>query len=710
MIQHASMSGRQPASWLLLMGALSLNAQAEEVFQLPEAHVRLDFAVPLVAPLLPGDQLAVELDGYDVSAMLSCAGSNCSLALPVPLSGGVHQMRAMIFYDNGDIATVLEARVEVGSVPGGAAETVPAASSTERAEEPAAPMEAAAQQYFSALFSTGYRLDQQFDAQAQSVPRLTGNGGLSYLGAGSAEGWRWEAQLDAMYDSQSENNPDAEAWVLPTYRLAASSGAGLGRRAFALGTYNVAREDLLFSAYQRRGAVMSLGDSYDSPMQFDLFGLQSEPLTSAQSRLGYPDSAQERSSGGLLTFTPWQDQPQVLQITSGLIHGESTEGGTGMWAPDQQTRYGGDTWNLALDSRLFENTLWLHADYASTRFDSDGIGYAKGERQGTAHDLSAQLNSGSLIPSGPFDQWSLTLQNKQVGLDFYSLGNLGMPGDLLLNRANWQGYLGNLQLEAELARETNNVDDQADIATQSVERQLVNAYYYPMVDSEALPWRVLGMPSLNAGVSFTRRRQDGDDAQLFGYDLNDQTREYLAGVNFYQNYWNWSLQQTWQQTDDYSSPIEQQGYQVYEPPSDQRNRFTTLQVGFVPLDQLSINTSWQWNKLQETDDGSVSRNTGQGLDMAWQIVPQRWQLNASYFRGHDSSDFAEADFLGDDIRQQTANLQLTWSVAQPQGLKPGLDWFLRTSYAQFDSALFDQSLNSWQVLLGFNLRWDTHTQ
>jgi len=393
---------------LLLLGSLAHIAHAETVLNLEPAQDHLNFSVPLDAPLAAGDQLAVELDGYDVTALLSCTGGDCQLALPVPLAGGSHPLRAMIFYDNGDIATVLEARVQVaGSAidgAGAAEDEQPGAPDTTATDSPGAPVSGAAkmavQQRFSALFSSGYRLDEQQPDNYHGISRQASNGGLSYQGAGESADWRWDAQLDAMYDSLSENNPGSDEWVLPNYRLAASRGSGLSRQGLALGTYNVARDDLLFSAYQRRGVVMSLGDDFDSPLKLDVFGLQSEPITGYQDRLAYPQSPQERTSGGLLTLTPWQDEPQLLQLSSAFINGETTEAGTGMWAVDEQTRYGGDTWNMAVDSRLGDNSLWLHADYARTSFDSDGIGYGQGDRSGTAHELLAQFSSGSWLPAG----------------------------------------------------------------------------------------------------------------------------------------------------------------------------------------------------------------------------------------------------------------------------------------------------------------------
>jgi hypothetical protein len=713
LLRHVGGSARHCCS-LLLLGTLAGQSVAEELLSMGAEQKQLNFGVIGLEELGEGDYLAVELDGYDVTALTTRNAGELVLEMPTRLSGGRHPLMVLVFYANGNVDTLLEASVEVAE-PGSAQASEPGDGAAEGAEaqrvDGSGSYAAAGSRDHAlyALFSNNYRVDERNPASYPDRPRYASNGGLSYRGQGAGEYGRWQAELDALYDNNSLNNPNGYEWELPHYRLAASRGRGLNHQGLALGNYNVAREDLLFSAYQRRGAVVTLGDALEGPLQLDVFAVQSEPLTDYRHRLGFPGRSEERSAGGLLTFAPLPDDPQLLQLSAGFIDGETTDSSIGQWSPDQSVRYAGSSWNLGGDSRMGNNSLWLHADYASASFDSDGLGFGEGERRDQSHDLQAQLNSGSWFAAGPFDQWSLTLQRRQVGLDYFSLGNLYQPGDLLLDRINWQGYLGNLQMEAEWAQETNNLDGRAELADQVVQRRLFNLYYYPMVDAKALPWTLLGMPSLNAGFTETRRRQDRDDAEVVGFDVNDRTRESLFGVNFYHNRWNWSVQHSVQDTRDRSRPVEQQGFLVYEPPSDQRHRMTTLQLGYTPFDNLSLSTSWQWSKQQELDDDNIYRSTSRGLDMAWQIVPQRWRLNASYYRGRDRSHFGESGFLGDNQLQQTANLQLTWSTSQPKGLRPGVDWFLKSSYAKQSSELYDLGREDWQLLLGFDLRWDTHT-
>ena len=695
----------------LLFGLLAGPLAAEEALSVAADGSPLRIPVLGLETLGQTDQLAVELDGYDISALVERQDGELVLNLGGALSEGVHALQVLVFYADGNVATLYETSLQAGA---GAVPAEQGQASAGGGADPAVPAEqglsSTARHSFSALLSNSYRAAEKDGDDYAGSSRQTSNGGLTYRGEGAAPGseWRWQAELDTLYDSQAQYSPTGNEWEMANYRLAAQQGHGAGQRSLSLGNYAVLRDDLLFGAYQRRGVTLGFGNSLESPWQLDIFALQSEPLTDIERRLGYPDSGAERTAGGLLTFSPLSEAPERLQFSAGFVDGESTDSGTAWLSPDQQTRYGGQSWNFAVDSRLGQNSVWLHGDYAHARFDSDGLGQGEGAQSDTAHDLQAQLNSGEWFGPGPLDQWSLTVQRREVGLDFFTLGNLSLPGDLRLERMNWQGYVGNLQLDAELARETNNLDQQDEIADQTADRQQINLYYYPAVDAQALPWRWLGTPALNAGWSQTVRRQDESDALQVGYDLDDRTREQVAGVSFYQGRWNWSVQHTQQQTDDRSQPVEQNGFVVYEPPSDQQNRFTTLQVGFLPFDSLSLSTSWQWNKQQVTDENSVYRSVSKGIDLAWEIVPQRWRLNGSYYRGRDQSDMGDDLFMGDSLLQQSASLQLTWTARQPQGLDPGLDVFVKTSYAQQDSQLFDQADEDWQLLVGFDLRWDTH--
>ncbi len=710
----------QPVAWrqigcaglALWLATAASSGWAQDALQVASGQTQLNVDVLGLEALGEGDQLAVELDGYDVTALASRRDGGLVLELQSPMGAGEHQLNVLVFYADGNIATLLEQAVSVHEGASLGEQSLAAGTGEGGGAAGGATAEAGAQsasQYrLDAMLGAAYRSDQRDAADYADLPLHTGNGGLSYQASGLQDAWEWSAELDTLYDSQSDNNPSEQQFELPHYRLSAARPSQLGKAGLRVGSVAIERDDLLFSSYQRRGLAASLGEVDNDRYRLDLFGLQSEPLSDYNRRLAYPGQSEERSSGGTVTLAGFSDQPDLLQLSLGYVEGETTDSGLGWVSQDEQSLYGGDSWNMALDGRPGDNSVWLHLEGSGARFDSDGLHAGEDYRSDHARQAQLQFNSGRWFGAGPFDQWSLSLQRREVGLDYFTLGNLSMPGDIQADQLGLQASLGGLQLEASLGRDRNNLDQRADIPDQTIHRQQVSLYYYPSVDAEALPWRVLGTPSLNAGWNTARRDQDADDAALAGYDLDDRTEEKLFGLGFYQNYWNWSLQQSYQDTNDRSQALQENGYLYYEPPSDQRNRMTSLQLGFTPLEVLSINASWQINRQQETDLDNQYDSDGYGLDIGWQLVPDTWQLSAAFYRGEDRSELGDMLFQGDEVIQQTASLQLTWSAFQPKAALPGLDLYVKASQAEQRSELYQLHQQDWQVLLGFDIAWEAY--
>lgn len=723
---------RYLSSTIMTITALNMSLYSSilkaEPIAVNETLTEVSFEVEGLTGIGSSDQLAVEVDGYDVTALMSRAGNRIAINVETPLAVGEHKVNVLVFYANGDISTLMEETLTIQQTATVESDSIVAVEST-GAESESTPSDGATasanhQHTTNALLSNAYRVDEKNEINYEGVPSYTVNGGLSYRGQGAKNKWQWQAELDTIYDKVGDNNLTGNEWELPNYRLALAHGEGLGKTGVSLGTHTVNREDLMFSSYQRRGVGSSFGDAENSFFQVDVFGLQSEPVTNYNRRLGFPSRVEERTTGGIFTLTPLSNDPQLLKFSGSYLKGETTGGGIGQVSPDMltlsdsedpdvifdETLYGGQSWNIATDSWLGNNSLWLHADYAESNFDSDGLNIGNDYQRDYSKDFQIQAVSGSWFAAGPFDQWVLMLQRREVGMNFFSLGNLSLPGDILLDRASWQASVGSWKFEAETAKEENNLDNEDYLPDQENHRQLFNVYYYPAVDNTKAPWNIVGVPTLNAGVTKTKRQQDNKDALIVGYDMDDTTKETLFGATFYHNYWNWSVQHTIQATEDKSVAIEDMGYILYEPASDQRNRITALQLGFTPISRLSITANWQWSKNQETDFDNVYSSNSEGLDIGWQIVPKKWQISGSYYRGRDKSEFGDAYFFGDSVLQETASLQLTWNQQQAKGRSPGIDWYVKTSHLQQESKLYSElALEDWQILFGFDLSWQVNS-
>ncbi len=641
-------------------------------------QLQLNYQVSNTA-LTPGATVAVELDGYDLSAYSQVVDGNLSIDLQSPLTPGDHQLVVLLFLPNGDIEQLLDQRVVVTQASGRVSEWQSNGS-----------------------LSGQYRIDQKENIDYQGVKHLSGNGGMTLRGTEQRGSWTLQTEIDAIYDSISENSFDNDEWALPHYLLSAGYQGDALTSQLSLGNIMIDREDLLFSAFQRRGASASLAAN-EGAFAISLFGIQPEPSTRYDGDLFVPKSSDEGSTGITATVALLE---QYLQVSAAYIDGETRLGGGGFSDFEQATIYGGDSWNIALDSIWLASSLSLHIEYAESEFDSDGLNMGLDAETDSASQAMLQINSDGELSPGWFDYWSSYLQYQSVGADYYSLGNLSIPGDLEMTRLGVQGGVYGVSFDMEWSEEENNLDDELFLPTQTLERKGLTLNYSPMnINSDSGLWAAIGAPSLMASFYRTDHSQPQQDAQRVGYDLDNRNEETSLTLMFSRPTWNWSIQHQLIELDDQSEAIIQSGYVMYQPPSDTENTLTALQLGWIPNERASVNVMMQWSKQSETDFDNDYRNRNYGVDAYVQIIPETLSLLVNYNLGLDSSSLSDSAFIEDDFKSDFGNLQITWHALQAYDNSPGLDIFFRSSYGKQDNRAFNQVSEQWAVHLGVEIQW-----
>lgn len=664
------------AIWLLLSSCLfSVVAFAGDAEHSPS--VALTFPLQTVA-LPEGTTLAVELDGYDVSPFASFSATHLLLSLETPLAAGEHGLMVLAFLPNGDIETLLEQPVVV------------------------APEQEHSRQWgANVTLDSSYRVGQKNKQEYQSVRHLASQSALALRGQERQGAWQMDAEIDALYDSVSEHHEGDSEWALPNYRLSLAYQGERTSGDVSVGSVRVERDDLLFSVFQRRGASVRVGTS-DGTTAVTLFEVNTEPTTRIRGDLVLAGDDSHKGQG--VTFTS-ELAGRALSVNGGYIEGKTTLGGGGVYIPGEVIEYGGDSWNAGLDSHLLEESLWLHMEYAESSFDHDGIDQGLEAETDSALQAVAQLSSGAL-PAGWFDYWSGTLQYQEVGRDFYSLGNLSLPGDLALSRFVAQVGKQGIALGLELSEERNNLDDNAEQATQTLLRQGVNVSYTPMsIDPSTWLWATLGTPSISANYMQVDHSQPAADALVVGFDLDSQTRD--AGVNFMFNRqaWNWTVQFQQTQVDDRSEAVEQNGYLTYQPGSDIRNNMMGLQLGWFASARASVNLFMQLNQRTETDFDNRFNNRNLGIDGYFQLIPDTLILALNYNFGTDTSRLADPFYINNDFQSHFGNAQLTWKALQAMGNTPGVNVYLKSSYGRQDNRAYALVQEQWSAHIGFELAW-----
>lgn len=648
-------------------------AMAPVVWAQETATLRFDLHAPLSAEA----SLAVELDGYDVTAFASLVDGQLSLALDVALAPGRHTLQVLAFLPNGDISTLLDQSLTIDAP------------------------EQDIQHYGAHLsLDSSYRLDASPDDSYQAVRELASQGGLALRGLHQQGELTVQAELDALYDSTSENlgNASGTEWALPNYRIDAGyQGSRLSAGAL-VGNVRLEQEDLLFSMFQRRGAEVRIGTA-DQSTELRLFEVNSEPVTRVDQALVLPGQ-DLRGQGATLKSRLAGD---ALMLKLGYVDGKTQLGGAGIYLPGEAVLYGGDSWNLGLDSYWLAQSVWLHAEYAESNFDSDGIDLGDESETDSALQLLARLQSGGL-PAGPFEYWTATLQRQVVGAHYYSLGNLSLPGDVALNRFIGQFGRQSLSLNLEWSSEENNQDDNPALPTQTLERQLVNLNYLPMLAPDSA-WLWLGSPSTALNLSQIRHSQPDSDAARVGFDLDNQTRELSLGLNFSLQSWSWGVQWAATRMDDRSQAVIINGYEIYRPASDLDNQMLGLNLSWMASSRASVNLYTQFNRQRLTDAGDSYHNRNLGFDTQLQLIPDRLTLGLNYNYGADRSQLADPDLIEDDFLSHFGNGQLTWKALAPKGNTPGLNLYLRASYGRQDNRAFAWAQEQWSAHLGVELAW-----
>lgn len=629
----------------------------------------------------PNASVAVELDGYDISSFISVSGDQLIVSLDTPLSPGEHHFIVLAFLANGNIETVLE-------------DTVMIARSD------------ATQWQVNATFDTHYRAGMKEKPEYQSVPHLGGTGGIDASNQTTNGNWQFDSRAQAMYDSVSENNTDNDEWSLANYRVAATYQGKQLQAGIAAGHILVERNDLLFSAFERRGVAASVAGNSDYQLQ--VFGLNSDPTTRYDGDYLVPEDASEKSVGATGSMALAGEQ---LIVSAGYIDGEGTLGGAGLNVEGEPTIYGGQSWNVALDSWWLNRSLWLHGEYAESEFDLDGIGVGEDEDTDSASQAIMKLSSDGDLGTAAFDYWSLLFHYQTVGARFYSMGNLFLPGDVTLHRAFTQASINGVAIDMEWAEEETNTDDDPLLATQTIERHILNLNYTPMaINPDALAWRMLGMPSAYANYQRTTNRQPDSDATIVGYDLNNETQVMTLGFQFGKERLNWGLmhQITWY--DDRSQSLVESGYVIYEPYSDTRNDLTELQISWTPHERATLNVYLQWNELDEEDAGNTYNNDNFGIDGTFQLIPETLNLTMNYNLTRDRSDFSDNSFLDDDFTADVGNFQLNWSALKAHRLTPGIDFYLRGTYGKQHNHTLSSEGETWAAHVGLLIQWEAGGQ
>jgi hypothetical protein len=344
---------RSSATALFCLAASQAAADAV-VVEFDAVNRTLAVPVPESAFSREGIELAVDLDGYDVTAFARIEDRWLLVEFDVDLAAGEHALALVAFHADGSEETLADAVFEIAA--------------TDRAEWA-----------LNTVLESNYRV-QESSGDYAGADVLANSGSISVSSEGTRGKGGYGAVVEATYDEANASIPGTDEWLLPYYEFYAGRSGETASAWAVAGNIATDREDLLFSSYQRRGAAL---ETSARAGRFTLrgFSVGSEPQGGFGGDYFFASDADDRSSGVTTSLVVAEKR---LELGGAYIDGRSRFGGDGFNPQNELLVFGGETWNVSVDSSWLDDEFRIRFERAGSDFDADGIGSGAGATRGNA--------------------------------------------------------------------------------------------------------------------------------------------------------------------------------------------------------------------------------------------------------------------------------------------------------------------------------------
>jgi hypothetical protein len=633
---------------------IDLVEPAENFYRPLEPYV---LALPPDLPLEVLRRLSLELNDIDVTAFVHREGDLAIFKPPQAMAYGTHHLRLVESLPDGSIVERALWQVEV--------------------RQSRALREASLQGH--ADLTSARRPDDK-----NVAPQLSANqrqGSMSLDGRMANDDWRLHATADVIHNSQVDQMPNDRRTDLARGLIAADRGA-LSLRA---GDHAIPATGLVMRDFARRGISGSVRND-GLRAELTAFAMRTETITGFRHGLGAGDSA-NRSDGVMLTTQPLTNRPERLRVSALYLNAEGSPVGDATAGDPESVR--NDAAALAVDSLIFDQRLRLRGEYARSDTDFDGAGTLVGDRSDKARSLLAQYQHPQRELRGAVFGWNIGAEHSEVGPWFYSLANPALPADKRLDRVfsglTWRG----LSLNAQAARETDNVDDEPLLPRLRTDYLTLGGTYTPFRQpAETGVGRLFNGPSLAFSAQRMAQKHTDVPAAFGGHTVDQDTDLLHAGARFSPGNWSWDIAHTRTWFDDTA------GLQA-----DYTNDLTEFGVDLLLSGRVSLSPRIQYNRFDDSTHGLVTRTLTAMLGASAALIPGKLDASLNYALNRERAD---DDSLDND--SYSVDALLNWTLIQPRENRPGLSVYASGSY--FDARKAPGATpDIYQIFAGLRIGW-----
>jgi hypothetical protein len=507
--------------------------------------------------------LYLELNGVDITQLVSLEGRDVIFSPASPQNPGAHALRLVKMGRNGKIVELSRWNFNVAGqaeMPGGSN------------------IQGSADVTYSYLAARDEGLDDGADRHQM-------HGKLKLKGSAQKGSWLFGGNLNGFASSDDDNNPAQDYVEIGDYLLSAERLSDTLSADLKLGQHKIDANNILVRNFNRRGASASIGVNGEQAV---ITGFAQNPQRSfGNDNFTGLQEQEQRLTGVNARVQPIASWGRKLELESTVYRGEGNVFGAGTGVPDVSEDVGSG-YQFGLKSDLIEDKLSLRAQYANSRYDFDGSGTVIGPEDDRAYTASltyAPLESG-VTADGKVRKWTLEFSYSNTGSYFRSMANSLLEADRDRYALKSSLLYGNLLLDSEIAWLTDNVND---ISTLPREGAL-NAWFDGSYAPEKAMW---GQPIFTFGGKLSDESRQDTPIGYTGPDLDRVSGSLTGGVTMSHAGLMWSLSHTYARLKDHETDSNTYG-----------SHFTDLTFEYQATNWLTLRPGVQYEYLDENADGA----------------------------------------------------------------------------------------------------------
>lgn len=636
---------------LVVIGGITLAggaAQAQDAVLLSPANGQMEqsgvisLQVPDSVPQERFVNFFLQLDGDDITGLVSVEGRHVTYRSPVRLAPGEHILILTEKVGETQLKELVRWTIRIGG--GG--------------WKDAAVTGDIAGQY-------NYLVPDNLEGEDKVKPH-SGAAALNAAGSMATGDWENAAKLSAFFDSKSENNiPDEDHFILGEYLFTTRHNGDGVTSTVNLGNHDAGVSNMLVDQYYRRG--LSARFDIDNWLRVTTFAQDPARAIGNGNISGLAREDQRAQGAFVKAFAKPETYGERLSAEIGYYDGEGSIAGDGAGIPTN-TNNEGSGWSAALEGQTLDDKINARADVAQTEFDDDGAGALIRPKRDEAYRARltwAPVASLAQTDTSP-EKWQLGSQYQRIGSFYRSLTNLAVPVDeqrLSLT----SGYLnGSLTLTGETYVVENNVSRNALLPTDRGIGALAQASVQPVFFVGTIaPESFLGRSVMTAGVTWSREQRHETPAGFLGDGLDQQTATFSAG---------------WTVAYERATASLSHSYSVFDndalPQDSYHTNFTEMSVTWVVSDRFTVTPAFQMQLQHDAGTaGAPPAGTKQyfaSIDTASVLIPDK--LTHTFHYGALLDNGTPAD------DRHNASTEFVWQLKPAAVNDPGYALGLSANY------------------------------